>query len=164
MSNKCQITECLSQSKTRGYCVKHYKAKRYSGEISGKQCTELNCSSNQNARGYCGVHYNQRKKNGEFGFKICRVNNCDQHQVSRGYCQKHYAINKTHKIDPEEFESMLRSQNGFCLICANSEKLVIDHCHSTGKIRGLLCNRCNVAIGLMDDDINKLQSAIIYLG
>lgn len=39
----------------------------------------------------------------------------------------------------------------------------LDHCHATGQIRGLLCNRCNMAIGLLDDDVSKLEAAVLYL-
>jgi len=42
-------------------------------------------------------------------------------------------------------------------------KLVVDHCHSTGKIRGLLCHNCNRALGLMQDNVETLQNAIDYL-
>ena len=39
----------------------------------------------------------------------------------------------------------------------------LDHCHQTGEIRGLLCNRCNMGIGLLDDDISRLEAAIRHL-
>ena len=41
--------------------------------------------------------------------------------------------------------------------------LVVDHDHETGKIRGLLCSNCNVAIGLLEEDISRMQSMIAYL-
>ena len=56
-----------------------------------------------------------------------------------------------------------------CQICGrcdgddNGAKLAVDHCHKTGKIRGLLCNRCNRGIGFLQDDVNLLQQAIEYL-
>lgn len=42
-------------------------------------------------------------------------------------------------------------------------KLVVDHCHDTGKIRGLLCHNCNRALGLLKDSVHTLESAIDYL-
>lgn len=43
------------------------------------------------------------------------------------------------------------------------KKLSVDHCHKTGKVRGLLCSNCNTAIGLLKEDINVLKNAINYL-
>lgn len=42
-------------------------------------------------------------------------------------------------------------------------KLVVDHCHKTGRIRGLLCHNCNRALGLLQDDVGVLRKAIGYL-
>lgn len=56
-----------------------------------------------------------------------------------------------------------------CRVCGISEseapkgRLAIDHCHGTGRLRGLLCDKCNTAIGLMQDDISHLTAAIEYL-
>ena len=61
---------------------------------------------------------------------------------------------------------MFEKQGGCCAICGgvnvNGRRLAVDHEHETGKVRGLLCDKCNLAIGLFDD-INNLASAIKYL-
>jgi len=46
----------------------------------------------------------------------------------------------------------------------HSMKLVVDHCHEGGQVRGLLCHNCNRALGLLKDDVDTLQKAIDYLG
>ena len=66
------------------------------------------------------------------------------------------------------FDEMYKTQNGKCLICGVTEsclghRLAVDHCHTTGKIRGLLCKSCNTAIGNFKDNIDNLKNAIIYL-
>lgn len=77
-------------------------------------------------------------------------------------------------ITPEYYEVMLKEQNYVCKICFKPEeskehrtgkvrKLAIDHCHTTGKIRGLLCRKCNHALGLFNDDSHRLFNAIMYL-
>lgn len=81
-------------------------------------------------------------------------------------------------MSPDEafskYTQMLISQNNVCASCEkpeiakssysnNIKGLAVDHCHKTGQVRGLLCNRCNVAIGLMYDDIKLLEKAIAYL-
>jgi hypothetical protein len=76
-------------------------------------------------------------------------------------------------ITIEKFNSMRSSQNNLCAICGEPEKrktargniceLTVDHSHKTNKIRGLLCHKCNVALGLFNDDINIISKAINYL-
>lgn len=70
-------------------------------------------------------------------------------------------------ITPEIFEKMLHDQWGICKICKQPLKegkfTHIDHCHYTGKIRGLLCILCNTGLGKFKDDVNLLKSAIAYL-
>jgi hypothetical protein len=68
----------------------------------------------------------------------------------------------------EQYEAMLISQNGVCKICrhlsSDGKALHIDHCHTTNKIRGLLCNNCNNGLGRFNDNAETLRSAISYLG
>lgn len=70
----------------------------------------------------------------------------------------------------EQYNEMLEKQKGRCAICdrygqspGNKRNLDVDHCHKTGKIRGLLCNRCNQAMGKVKDDIALLQKFLAYL-
>lgn len=67
----------------------------------------------------------------------------------------------------EKHEAMLSTQGGKCAICKGATKyvrrLAIDHCHKTGKIRGLLCGNCNAGIGYFADDISRIAAAIEYL-
>lgn len=58
---------------------------------------------------------------------------------------------------------MAGRQRHLCLICKRRQKLVVDHDHKSTSIRGLLCNRCNVAVGLFGDNPDLLRAAIIYL-
>jgi hypothetical protein len=79
---------------------------------------------------------------------------------------------RTYGIDMAEYERMLDEQGGRCQICGDEGftmakhhklKLVVDHCHTTGKVRGLLCHNCNRALGLFHDSTESLQRAIEYL-
>ncbi len=63
----------------------------------------------------------------------------------------------------EEYRAMFAKQNGLCAICVNNSIGGVDHCHTTGEIRGLLCNRCNSGIGFFGDDITIMEKAIAYL-
>lgn len=69
------------------------------------------------------------------------------------------------------YDAKLVEQGGVCAICRKSvEKrkgaakvLFVDHCHATGKARGLLCNTCNAGLGSLRDDIGNLERALAYL-
>lgn len=64
---------------------------------------------------------------------------------------------------------MAVDQDGRCAICSTTEPghghvvFVVDHCHQTGKVRGLLCRNCNAAIGLLGDDPKVLRVAAVYI-
>lgn len=74
---------------------------------------------------------------------------------------------KRYGITKEEYETMYKKQNQSCWVCKkqclSGQYLSVDHCHKTGKVRGLLCKKCNSALGMLDDDIELLETAIIYL-
>lgn len=78
---------------------------------------------------------------------------------------------KKYGLSLDDYDSMLKAQAGRCAICRREEiggrgilrKLAVDHCHLTGCVRGLLCNRCNAALGMVRDDASVLRAMILYL-
>jgi hypothetical protein len=70
-------------------------------------------------------------------------------------------------ITLDDYNCMYKLQLGVCMICnqaeTNGKRLAIDHDHSTGKVRGLLCNHCNIGLGKFFDNPQLLQSAINYI-
>jgi hypothetical protein len=74
-----------------------------------------------------------------------------------------YKLRINFNLTPFQFEVMKEKQNGLCAICHKDKLLKVDHRHSTGKIRELLCGGCNTGLGLFCEDINILSSAIAYL-
>ena len=86
-------------------------------------------------------------------------------------CWKKRTTNRRIKqfgINEEKYNKMVEKVNNRCEICGKHTKelkksLCIDHDHNTGKIRGLLCSDCNVAIGRFKDNINSIKNAIKYL-
>jgi transketolase len=71
-----------------------------------------------------------------------------------------------YSILPDTYAQLLMTQNGVCAICGgnrNKQALGVDHNHITGSVRGLLCGKCNVIIGMADDDSGILRKAIEYL-
>lgn len=73
-----------------------------------------------------------------------------------------------YSLAPEDFDRMLEAQGGKCAICGTSDPgrwdfLYVDHDHATGRVRGLLCSRCNRGIGLFGDSPGLLERAAHYL-
>ena len=75
-----------------------------------------------------------------------------------------------YKIDIDQYNTMLKKQGGSCKICKskdtkrkNTEFFAVDHCHDTGKIRGLLCYNCNSGLGKFNDNPELIKKALDYL-
>jgi hypothetical protein len=80
--------------------------------------------------------------------------------------QRHYM--RMYGITIAEYDSMLRRQHGKCVICQTDSpgrhgRFDVDHCHTTGEVRGLLCSNCNRGLGLFKDNANYLLAASNYL-
>lgn len=76
------------------------------------------------------------------------------------------SLKLSYKIDLAQYLHLYESQKGLCKICLIPQEVKtfhVDHCHITKEVRGLLCARCNLAIGMFKDDIEILKSAIKYL-
>lgn len=88
-------------------------------------------------------------------------------------CSYRYILKSRYGISEEIFTEMYNSQEGRCCICdkglgnmfldVNGLRPVVDHCHKTGKVRGLLCNTCNSGIGMLEDSPKLLMKALKYL-
>jgi Autographiviridae endonuclease VII len=82
--------------------------------------------------------------------------------------QKYSSLKHKYGITESEFNTLLIQQNGECAICGGGPSskcidLFVDHCHATGKIRGLLCRNCNMALGFLQDSRKLLKKADRYL-
>ena len=94
--------------------------------------------------------------------KNLRVKNKEYFQLAnyKGKLKLNYDMTK------EEYELRLEQQQGRCALCFSfrgKKKLSVDHCHKSGKFRGLLCNKCNLALGMFGDSIEWIDRAREYL-
>lgn len=95
-----------------------------------------------------------------------------KYKENKGYFKEFY-LKKRYNITQEEYNNLLVEQNNVCAICLQTEtskhkngdvrSLSVDHCHVTGKVRGLLCNRCNRMLGQMEDNPTLIDRATKYL-
>lgn len=88
----------------------------------------------------------------------------------KGHAQKRiYSRHYRYGITEEQFQQKLEEQKNVCAICGtdtpgrNHENFHVDHCHTTGKIRGLLCDKCNRGLGYFNDNPDALRKAAHYL-
>ncbi len=75
---------------------------------------------------------------------------------------------RSYGLTQSQFQELVADQGGRCAICSGDrcgrgDRLHIDHCHTTNKIRGLLCARCNTAVGLLGDDPERAEKLAAYL-
>lgn len=95
--------------------------------------------------------------------KEYRLKNIDRVKIK----DKWKAIKRNYGLNPEQYDFLFQSQLGKCAICSKHQSeikraLCVDHCHVTGKVRGLLCNFCNYGIGFLDRK-DFMDKASLYL-
>lgn len=132
--NKCKITKPVAE---------FYRNKT---KPDGLQGSCKSCSKEASKR---WVEVNPDK----YGAKLLRDRNDEAKRAKR------------YGISEDELASLLSAAGGLCTICGRPpiRKLVVDHCHVTNKVRGILCEKCNQTLGLMDDKIEYFLSAANYL-
>lgn len=92
---------------------------------------------------------------------------CSREHAALGMSWRTRSREKIEEVYGVKYDDMLASQGGVCAICKNkcskNKRLSFDHCHASGKLRGLLCDRCSVGLGNFRDSISSLRQAIQYL-
>ena len=127
-------------------------------EQKGRNTRRSNCRECDTAR-----HAEWRVKNKE------HLRKYNQNRYIKNTDRWASHIWRKYKMKPEDYQNLLKSQGDKCAICGNQNphhkqgRFNIDHCHKTGVIRGLLCWRCNVAIGKMEDNPSRLRKAAKYI-
>ncbi|MEV7885418.1 endonuclease VII domain-containing protein [Streptomyces sp. NPDC002817] len=97
-----------------------------------------------------------RKASATDGFasrcKACRAERGRQDHLKRRY-----------GMTEAEYDELVASQKGLCVICLKAPAVHVDHCHKTGRVRGVLCFNCNSGLGLLRDDPEAMSRAADYL-
>lgn len=76
---------------------------------------------------------------------------------------KFKSVLRLYGITRQQYDQLLLAQNGLCAVCVDRPATQVDHCHQTDKFRGLLCNNCNLGIGLFKENLEALTRAVEYL-
>lgn len=119
------------------------------------------------ARAHATAYYRRNRD------RIRAENRANVRAVGEAASRRDYRLLAKYGITGEEYDAMEREQDGKCAICKQPERrygshgkvkrLAVDHCHETGKVRGLLCADCNTAIGLLGDNPERVEAARAYL-
>jgi hypothetical protein len=136
---------------------------------------ELNCTKCGEVKNESEFHVEARNPNRNYRRSNCKV--CDKER-NRSYKESNRTVMNKKRVEynrtkraffpPDLFEERLTSQGGVCAICGAEEaggrgQFHADHDHATETPRGVLCHRCNIALGHFRDNPEILQSAIEYL-
>lgn len=181
----CYITYMPKQSKYRN----REDGTRLCGACRELKPLELFCTSDDKKRSYQGLHKvcddcktKIQTRVGENG-RMCTA--CREYKQWSEFsvdnkniygrstkcksCRAKYHRNRyvkaTYGLDQNTYQLMYDEQKGVCPICLEWFPLLnIDHCHTMGTVRGLLCNLCNIGLGGMRDSTDNMRRAIKYLG
>jgi predicted nucleic acid-binding Zn-ribbon protein len=158
--HRSRCKSCESESFRKWREANHEKVKealsKWKKENVEKVRKHRNDSQKRCRKHASEYHYKWRKRKGQTETRK---------QMNRRFIREY-------GITLEQYEEILTIQGGKCAICGRSEPgkseskqafFCVDHCHETGKVRGVICRRCNIGIGHLMDSVDLLSKAIFYL-
>ena len=101
--------------------------------------------------------------------KECTVKRIKKRDRTHPHIKREQHLKRRYGISLQEYTEMLDSQGNCCATCGSKEpggkwkSFAVDHDHKTGKVRGMLCKSCNIALGEVDDSLTTLKRMIEYL-
>ena len=153
----CSVEGCDNEHAAKGYCRTHYAAQRRPGPGASYECTQ------------CGTTFTaQKRRTSEHTFcsRKCKQDWSNARPEHRAKVRNSYYLRRYNLTEQEADELKTRG----CDICGRTEvsgrwgnNMHIDHNHTTGKVRGVLCHGCNVSLGHFQHDLDLLDRAVAYL-
>lgn len=164
----CSTPDCGQKIVLRGMCRSCYNRAYRTGAIEVTPKVDVHSLSNVDvwARtatcSICGPTM-IRVRSGARGHQCMTVRRAERQRFKRAISPSRRR-ERVYSLSPESYAKMWLAQDGCCAICKkDAGRLVVDHSHETGDVRGLLCDRCNVALGWMEDEPSRLRNAAAYL-
>lgn len=189
----CELPDCGKPHKSRGYCDKHYQRLAKHGDVSvnkrvGRRDTDDTlpdskpCTKCQVVKPASEFYTHKDNRTDPPRLRLTgKCKSCHsavaQDWNERNPERKNATVRawkranarrikaKRYGIHEYELAAMEAAQQGVCRICRTfvGDGLVVDHCHTTGVVRGLLCHPCNKGLGHFGDDERRLAAALLYL-
>ena len=165
----CSIKECKNKYHSKGFCNRHYT----------KYCISKSFESPD--RPIYNAYKNELLLSGNYICSNCKVVKITDNfyidiknkwgfsewcRSCSGLASKNSGFKKNFGITLKEYNVLLEQQKFLCAICKEKDlkiRLAVDHDHKTGKIRGLLCSRCNLTLGKVKESIVILNKMIVYI-
>jgi Recombination endonuclease VII len=148
-------------------------------------CTAPECFNPVKSGKLCGMHLARLKRHGSLDRpdrartqRLCEVPGCARPHYMNGWCNSHTQrgrkYREMHNLTDAEILKVFAQIHGNCEICGKRQTtknggvsrthgLYLDHDHKTGRLRGLLCNRCNRGLGFFKDSAKLIRNAVAYL-
>lgn len=163
-----------SQNGLCGICATDITSKPYldhdhvNGYARGLLCNQCNIglARFKDRTDFIQLAISYLSKDGENGWKGNNITNAlSRRSKYKEMTEREMHLWKKYRLTPQELEFIIHQQDGKCAICEVYilEKPYVDHNHSTGRIRGLLCNACNNGLAMFKDNIEIMKKAIEYL-
>jgi hypothetical protein len=163
---KIRFLTCVKCKKMKS--VENFSDVTYTWHKKSKVCDKCRDVKSTNDVRYVGNEISELKCIDCGKFKPTKV--YDKIKSKLGFtrvckkCRRGRRYKSVYGITMEEYEKMYKKQKGKCQLCGKKEKkLKVDHCHSNGQVRGLLCTTCNTGLGHLKDNTSILENAIQYL-
>lgn len=127
------------------------------------------CSTCKETKPLGQFHKDQDRTSGHNAHcKPCRIEYANAYKANNPDSLKNSALKSKYGITLEEYNGLFEKQQGSCACCGKhqmqlNKMLCVDHCHMTGKVRGLLCHKCNSGIGMLGDCLEAVEKVYNYL-
>lgn len=182
----CTYPGCGRDLHCKGLCSLHYHQGRRLSELKplvdwkALPCRVEGCDRPSVGRAICRTHQTQKNRGKPLTpltkgvpcwYPTCNTLTVDRHNVH--HCRKHgawndklkdmYGITLRHRVAMAEAQGHVCAACGAAVGVPYADGLVVDHCHTTGAVRGLLCGPCNLMLGHAKDDPARLRAGAAYL-
>ena len=181
----CLVDGCTKRAREKLLCRPHYEAVSL-GKMEAPDgvavklrpmCVFSGCDNraiSHRPDSLCRGHAQQRRNGAELrslrewgeyvnGKIACSIRDCNQPARTRDLCTQHYSKAIHYKVAAAELQELLDKPQCQNLGCGATTNLVIDHDHSTGKVRDVLCSTCNTALGLLGESQRRAAGLIAYM-
>jgi hypothetical protein len=182
----CAYDECTRDATQAGWCGAHYMQK-YRGETLRPLRVRQTRGPDEQGRWRCTA-CSEWKSADEYAVDRTRgtpyreCNDCaamaevDRRRTPRRQLGIRVGLLRKYGIGPADYDTLYEAQGGRCAVCGDPVKhylrdldvdgrgTCVDHCHTTGRVRGILCHGCNIGLGGFKDDPVRLRAALAYLG